>query len=366
MEQILSFIMMGFLVLAVFDRILLKGRLGLGSEMERGISAIGSLVLSMAGIMCIAPVLGNLLTTCITPLFSRIGADPAMIAGMLFAVDMGGLPLAQAMTSDPNVLMLSGILLSTMMGVTIVFTIPVVLGMCRPEDVKEIMTGIVIGIISVPFGLIVGAFAAEIPFSVTIHHSLPVFIFCITLAAFLICFPNQTLTFFEYFGIGLKWLCLISLVLAAIEEKLYIVVIPGMDPLGEQLRIIGIIGITLAGAYPFVTVLKRLSAPVLKRIGTLLGIGETAVAGILASFANAFLLFDMLKDMDKRGKIVAMSYVVPGMSIFGAHLGYVSAAMPEGVIPMLAAKLTAGCTAIIIAECYIHFINLEVDEAEQK
>ena len=347
--------MMVFMAAAAIDSMFLKGRLGLGSEMKRGITAIGPLVLSMAGIMCVAPVLGTYLGILVAPMFERIGVDPAMIAGMIFAVDMGGLPLAQAMTSNPDVIMLSGVILSTTLGVTIVFTIPVVLGMCRKEDINEILTGIVIGTISVPFGLIAGSIVAGIPLSVTFSNAFPVIIMCICLSIVLIRFPDQTLVFFQKFGSVLNGLCLISLVLAAMEDKLGIVVIPGMDPLGEQLKVIGTIGITLAGAYPLVTVLKRVLSPVLKKVGIFLGIGEVAVAGILACLANAFLLFDMLKDMDKKGKIVAMAYVVPGMSIFGAHLGYVSAAMPEGVLPMLAAKLTAGISAIMIAECFFRF-----------
>ncbi|MBQ7797186.1 MAG: ethanolamine utilization protein EutH [Lachnospiraceae bacterium] len=350
MEYVLSMVMMIFMAIAAVDQMFLKGKLGLGSEMERGIAAMGPLVLSMAGIMCIAPVLGRGLETIVAPLFRMLGVDPAMTAGMLFAVDMGGLPLAQAMTENQDIIMLSGVILSTTMGVTIVFTIPVVLGICRKEDMKEILMGIVIGIISVPFGLIAGSMAAGIPLSFTIANSFPVLILCIVLAVVLLRFPDQTLVFFQKFGVCLNWICLISLVIAAVEEKLGIVVIPGMDPLGEQLKMIGIIGITLAGAYPFVAVLKRILAPALKQVGKILGVGEIAVAGMLACLANAFLLFDMLKDMDRKGKIVAMAFVVPSMGILGAHLGYVSAAMPEGVVPMVAAKVTAGVTAVILAE----------------
>lgn len=46
--------------------------------------------------------------------------------------------------------------------------------------------------------------------------------------------------------------------------------IPGMDPLAEQLETIAMIGITLAGAYPFVHVLSKLLAPVLNVIAKLM------------------------------------------------------------------------------------------------
>lgn len=343
------------MAIAMVDQIFLKGKFGLGSEMERGLAATGPLVLSMAGIMCIAPVLGGVLGKAVTPLFGAIGVDPAMISGMLLAVDMGGLTLAQTMTANPDVVMLSGVILSSMMGVTIVFTIPVILGLCRDEDMKEVLMGIVLGVISIPVGLIVGAIAAGIPFSTLIANSLPVLVLCIALAIVLILFPTKILIVFRGFGAFLKAVCLFSLLFAAMEEILGITVIPGMDPLGEQLQTIGIIGIRLAGAYPLVAVLKRVLAPALTKIGNMLGINEVSVAGMVACLANAFPLFDMVKDMDSRGKVVALAFGVPALSAFGAHLGYVSTAVPEGVGPMIVGKLAAGIAAVLFAECFMKY-----------
>ena len=362
MEQFLSILMMAFMAIAMVDQIFLKGKFGLGAEMERGIATTGSLVLSMAGIMCIAPVLGDGLRVIVTPFFRAVGVDPAMISGMLLAVDMGGLTLAQTMTSNPDVAMLSGVILSSMMGVTIVFTIPVVLGLCREEDMKEVLMGIVLGVISIPVGLIVGAFAAGIPFSTLLSNSMPVLILCVVLAVVLIQFPEKTLVVFRGFGAFLKAVCMFSLLFAAVEEVLGITVIPGMDPLGEQLKTIGIIGLRLAGAYPLVAVLKRVLAPALSKIGNLLGVNESSIAGMVAGLANSFPLFDMVKDMDARGKIVALAFGVPSLSAFGAHLGYVSTAVPEGVAPMIAGKLAAGVAAVILAECFMKFSGYKVEK----
>ena len=50
----------GFAVLGAVDRII-GNRFGLGKEFEDGILAMGSLALAMLGIICLAPVLSNLL-----------------------------------------------------------------------------------------------------------------------------------------------------------------------------------------------------------------------------------------------------------------------------------------------------------------
>lgn len=43
--------------------------------------AMGSLALAMIGIICLAPVLANLLRPVVVPLYQALGADPAMFAG---------------------------------------------------------------------------------------------------------------------------------------------------------------------------------------------------------------------------------------------------------------------------------------------
>ena len=64
--------------------------------------AIGALAVSMVGIIALAPVIANLLKPVIVPLFGFLGADPAMFAGSILANDMGGAPLAEALSLDPN------------------------------------------------------------------------------------------------------------------------------------------------------------------------------------------------------------------------------------------------------------------------
>ena len=152
--------MMFFMVLGALDRAVFRNRFGLGNEFVKGLNSIGPLILGMAGIMCSAPVLGKLLLKLVTPLFGAIGADPAIIAGTCFGLDMGGYYMTASMTNDPSVIMLGGVILSTVLGATIVFTIPVALTLCRPEDASAVSKGIVFGIISIPFGTIAAALAS--------------------------------------------------------------------------------------------------------------------------------------------------------------------------------------------------------------
>ena len=77
MNQILMTIMAAGVVLGGADR-LLGNKFGYGDKFEEGFRLLGSTALSMAGMICLAPVLADVLGRIVVPLYRMIGADPAM------------------------------------------------------------------------------------------------------------------------------------------------------------------------------------------------------------------------------------------------------------------------------------------------
>ena len=92
-ENIVIWIMAVFAILGALDRII-GNKFGLGKQFEEGIQAMGALALAMIGIICLAPVLANVLRPVVVPVYAFLGADPAMFAGTIMACDMGGGSLA--------------------------------------------------------------------------------------------------------------------------------------------------------------------------------------------------------------------------------------------------------------------------------
>lgn len=93
-NEIIIYLMVLFMVLGAVDRIL-GNRFGLGEKFEEGIMNMGALALSMIGIICLAPVLADVLRPVVVPVYQFLGADPAMFVGTILANDMGGAPLAK-------------------------------------------------------------------------------------------------------------------------------------------------------------------------------------------------------------------------------------------------------------------------------
>lgn len=81
-----------------------------------------------------------------------MGADPAIAATSLIAVDMGGYQLAHRLADSPESWIMA-MIVGYMAGATIVFSIPVGLALLDKEDDKYLALGVLSGILSVPVGV---------------------------------------------------------------------------------------------------------------------------------------------------------------------------------------------------------------------
>ena len=158
-HEILIAVMAVFAVLGALDRIF-GNRFGLGKEFEEGILAMGSLAMAMIGVICLAPVLAAVLKPIVVPVFGFLGADGAMFAGTILACDMGGGPLAEQMAGSREAALLGGVITGSMLGATVVFTIPVALGILEEEDRPAMAKGVLCGIVTIPLGGLVGFLVA--------------------------------------------------------------------------------------------------------------------------------------------------------------------------------------------------------------
>ncbi len=113
-NEIIVWLMAVFVILGAIDRIL-GNKFGLGESFEEGIMAMGSLALAMIGILCLAPVLAGLLRPIVVPLYSLVGADPAMFAGTILANDMGGASLAMELAETAEAGRFGGLIVGAML-----------------------------------------------------------------------------------------------------------------------------------------------------------------------------------------------------------------------------------------------------------
>ena len=347
-HEILIAVMAAFAALGALDRIL-GNRFGLGHSFEEGIAAMGTLALAMLGLIALAPVLAELLNPVVVPAYRFLGADPAMFAGSLLACDMGGGPLAQQMSSDPSAALLGGVICGSMLGATVVFTIPVAMGMLKKEDHPAMAKGILAGIVTIPVGVLVGGLVAGFPVMMVLRNLIPIVLMGGLIALGLVFAEKAMIKGFQIFGKGIIVLITVGLAAAIVESLTGFVVIPGMASLEEGFATVGAIAIVLAGAFPLVKVITKLLRKPLMLLGKRLGVNEVAAGGLIATLANSIATFEQVKNMDNRGKVVNIAFAVSAAFVFGDHMGFTAGFAPEMLPAMIAGKLAGGVSAIAVA-----------------
>jgi ethanolamine transporter len=394
-NQVIMIVMMTFMMIAAIDRILNQfggaeavlakvglgalGRsfAGAGSQFEEGFMAMGALGLAMVGVIAIAPVLAQVLGPVVIPIYQAVGASPAMFATTLLANDMGGFFLAKELATTNGVVdnaswLYAGLILGAMMGPTIVFSIPVAIGIIDEKDRRFLAMGVLAGIVTIPLGCIAGGLVAMqsgivvggqpvvFTYGLIFQNLIPVLAFSVLVAAGLWLIPEKMIAGFQVFAKLLVSLITIGLAAAVLKTTLNVSIIPGMDPIfmvagdqpGEVMRaveVIGYIACVLLGAYPMVFLLSRWFEKPLMGVGSLLKMNNNAAAGMVATLANNIPMFGMLNKMDDRGKVINIAFAVSAAFTFGDHLGFTAANMPGMIFAVIVGKLVGGVTAIFVA-----------------
>ena len=364
-NSVIMMIMMIFMLVGAVDKIL-GNKYGYGEKFEEGFQAMGPLALSMAGVVAAAPVLAKLLGPVISPLYKAVGADPSMFATTLLACDMGGYPMAMELASNEAVGNFAGLILGTMMGPTLVFTIPVALGLIAKRDRAYLGAGILAGLITIPLGCIAGGLVMRfftpytLSFQTILINLIPVIVIAVLIILGLWFAPKKMISGFGIFGTVITIL-ITAFTAIAIFQQITGIMFPGLEimslpdektgltPLDEGLLICGQIAIVLVGAFPMIKWITNKFEKALKRLGKILGINGPASAGLVATMANNIAMFHIMGEMDPKGKLLNVAFAVSAAFVFGDHLGFTAGVNPEMITPVIIGKLVAGISALFAA-----------------
>lgn len=377
-NSVIIFVMMIFMIVGAIDKI--RGnKKGYGEQFEEGFNAMGPLAIAMAGVVAAAPVLAIILRPIIVPIYQLVGADASMFATTLLACDMGGYPLAMKMAANENIGNFAGLILGTMMGPTIVFTIPVALSVIKKEDRPFLGAGILAGLITVPIGCIVGGLVMnftsyKMNIGTIIVNIIPVIIIAGLIVLGLWFKPQKMINGFNKFGTAVTVIITFFTAVAVFEYQtgikfplMNIMVEPdesGVVPLESGLLVCGQIAIVLIGAFPMVKWITDTFEKPLEKIGQKLGMNEAGSAGLIANLANNIAMFNIMKDMNAKGKILNVAFAVSAAFVFGDHLGFTAGVNNEMIFPVIVGKLVAGITALILANIMSPMLLAKVEASK--
>lgn len=352
-NDVIVFLVAIFFLVGCFDKAFLGGKLGLGPAVESGVAQIAGLIFFLVGIMVLVPVIVKVLTPIMTPIYGLFGADPGACAGIFIGPDAGGYAMAAAMTENEQVIALSGIFLSSMLGLTLVFALPWGLSVVPKEDREIYLKGVLCGIVASPIGTIVAGLCAGMNFIFIIKNLIPAIILIVLVAIGILKAEKIVITIFSVYSKIVVAVAALAVGFACFEMLTGKRILPGIDSIGDKLAIMGSIGISMGGALALVFVLQKLLKTPLASLGGKLKINDTAMLGLVATMANSMpVISDMYKGMDTRGKLYVAAFTSCVWCALGSHLAFTSTVMPQYLVPMIIGKLAGGIAAILLVNLF--------------
>ena len=344
----ITVVILAFSLLGAFDY-LIGNKIGVGKEFTRAFSLFAPMALSMLGMIVVAPAIGAWLSPLFDGFYNIFNIDPSIIPASLFANDMGGMSLAQAVTKSNDIGNYNAFVTSSMMGCVISFTIPFSIGLVPKDRHKELFFGLLCGIATVPIGGLIAGLICKISLLSLIINLLPLIIIASIIIAMLIIAPRICIKCFTALGFFMKALALVGLVCSIFTFLTKIEISPYFDSFENASFICANACVTLSGALPLMFLATKLLNRPLGKAGALIGVNDVSTLSFLASLVTNASTFGVSDRMDKKGLVLNSAFAVSASFVFGSHLAFTMAFDTSYVLPMIIAKLISGICAVILA-----------------
>lgn len=334
---------------------------GLELTFDKGLSTMGSLAVSIIGIYCVGITFVQQNIDVFTKLNDYLFFDSSVLIGMLLCPDTGGYPIISQICTNPDIIIFSGVLLTSILGQTISFQLPIFLAFLDQKEINNLMRGFIVGIIMVPIGLLASYFFIDIPFQTLIINLLPILLICIVIAVSIIKAPRLTVKVFSGFASFIKLLSYIMFFIVILG--LYIPSLSYVDyALVEEstVMILKMI-IIICGSMVLSEMILKFGSRYIEAIAHKLQINKESVVGFILNCASSLAMLPLYSKMDTKGKLINAAFSVSGAYIFGGQLGFISSVAGEYVTVYVFVKLLCGVLSVLCISLMYRKVGEEND-----
>jgi ethanolamine transporter len=334
---------------------------------------LGVMMLSMTGMIIISPLIADVLRPVFDWVYNCLKIDPSIIPASLFANDMGGAPLSAEVAKSESVGLFNALIVSSMLGCTVSFTIPFALGVVDKKQHTELLLGLLCGIVTIPVGCFISGLVLGIDIAALVVNLIIPIVFSAFIGCGLILAPKLCVKIFALFGffinalitVGLACgiLCFLSKSMPEITEnspqisKILASILDGItnSPLMQKMATIEDgtavclnAAIVMSGAFPLISILSKVLSKPLRLMGKALSINEDSALGLFSSLATSVTTFGNMIKMDKKGVLLNSAFAVSGAFTLAGHLAFTLAYNADYLPAMIVGKLSAGILAVVV------------------
>lgn len=344
------FIMLVFFLIGLLDKTL-NNKFNVAEAFDEGLKNFGSITLSMSGFYCIMIffLLENMDT--FLSLTSYLPIDSSFLIGSILAPDMGGFSIVHSISDNISIVVFSGILLTSTIGATISFQLPIFFGSIEKCDLPYMVHGLIYGLITLPFILFVAGIYLQVPD--LLLNLLPMIILCVLLYIGLTKFYQQTISILSIFANMIKFAGMIFFGMVATQVLFPNIHFTSDILISEAMMIVLKMGIIVCGSLVLSEFILRYGKKQIQWIANKIGCNEISVVGFILSLTTSLAMLPLFSKMDNKGKILNGAFSVSGAYVIGGQLGFINSVTTQNyVLLYMIVKLCAGIFAMLIASLY--------------
>ena len=344
-------IMLVFAAIGFIDKFL-GGKLGLEVKFDAGLYTMGMMVIPIVSICTVGTEFIRRHTEQVMALSDHLFFDPSMIIGAILAPDMGGYFISREIAATPQLLVLSGVVLGTLLGQAITFQMPVFMASIDKQDYPFLFRGFIVGIIMIPAGLIVAELMLRMPIGLFLRQFIPILVICAGLAVCLRFVPEGTTRFFMGFARVINWLFYIMFAVAVIGVFVPRLAYASMESVEEAILIVFKSAIIIAGALVLSELILKFFRRGINGVAEKIGINGTAAVSLLMTCATSLAVMPLYGRMDDKGKEIVAAFSLSGSFVIGGSLAFVSN-VTDGytVLIFVVTKFVCGILSAFVIHC---------------
>ncbi len=328
---------------------LFKDKFGLGAEFERGFQLLGTMALSMIGMIVISPLIAELMSPVLDFVYTALHIDPSIIPASLFANDMGGAPLAVEVAKNEAVGNFNAYVVSAMMGCTVSFTVPFALKAVPKDSHKPMILGLLCGVATIPAGCFFAGLLSDISLPILLLDLLPILMLALVIGLGLWFFPDRCIKIFKGFGACINFIIVVGLVIGIVNFLAKEPLVKGVSTMEEGALVCINAAVVMTGMFPLIKTVAFVLEKPLFLVGKAMGINKFSMTGLFSSLATSVTSFSMVEYMDKKGVMLNSAFAVSGAFTFAGHLAFTMAYNSAYIAPMIVGKLIGGVLSVVLA-----------------
>ena len=347
--NIISIVMAVFAAIAAVD-LIIGNKFGIGKEFEKGIYVLGDMTVAMLGMIILSPLISHFLAAPLKAFYNIIPIDPSAFIGSILANDMGGAMVSLEIANSESLGYFNGLVVGSMMGAAISFTLPFVMGVVAKEQRSHVLLGLLCGICTIPVGCFVSGLICGIDVLTLLLNLSPLILLSLILAVCLILFKNASVKVFNIFGIFIRAIVIFGLAVGIFEYLTGFDILPYTDPSVtlEGMEIIFNIAFVMAGIFPLLNIISRLTEKPLTALGKKMGMNDKSILGFISTLATSVVTFGVMKDMDDKGVVLNSAFAVSAAFSLADHLAFTLSFNADYLPAVISGKFISGILAVLL------------------